>query len=289
MKTISQVAKLTGISVRTLQYYDEIGLLKPTALTESGYRLYSDAALEQLQQILFFKELDFSLKDILNILQKPDYEKAEIYRSQKALLSLKRNRLSKLIRLLERLEKGEHCMSFQEFDLSEYIAALELFKAEKKEDVIRYWGSMERFEQLIRSVKEHESDAARIAVRQYGSIERYTEAMKYNLEHFSELMKKSETLRENAEEILQKSEMLFFRLTADQTQDVSSPRIQSVLQEIMDFSQETNIGIDMGDGYWDMVAEAYSQDPARAVIDQKYGTGASDYIARALRYYLDAR
>ena len=59
MKTVSQVAKLTGISTRTLQYYDEIGLLKPSGLTSSGYRLYDDETLQALQQILFFKELGF--------------------------------------------------------------------------------------------------------------------------------------------------------------------------------------------------------------------------------------
>ena len=64
MRTVKEVADLTGISVRTLQYYDEIGLFKPTQVTEAGYRLYDDPALEVLQQILFFKELDFSLKDI---------------------------------------------------------------------------------------------------------------------------------------------------------------------------------------------------------------------------------
>ncbi len=63
MRTISQVAELTGISTRTLQYYDEIGLLKPSELTESGYRLYDDEALQKLQQILFFKELGFKLKE----------------------------------------------------------------------------------------------------------------------------------------------------------------------------------------------------------------------------------
>ena len=71
MKRISQVAKLTGVSVRTLQYYDEIGLLKPTELTPSGYRLYDDDALQTLQQILFLKELDFPLKEIREILENP--------------------------------------------------------------------------------------------------------------------------------------------------------------------------------------------------------------------------
>ncbi len=136
MKTISQVASLTGISTRTLQYYDEIDLLKPSELTPSGYRLYNDEALEKLQQILFYKELNFKLNEIKEILQKPEYDKIEAFKKQKKLLSLKRSRIDKLIALLERLEKGESCMSFKEFDLSEYIEALEQFKNEKSEEVV---------------------------------------------------------------------------------------------------------------------------------------------------------
>ena len=121
MQTISQVAKLAGISTRTLQYYDEIGLLKPSNLTPSGYRLYNDEALQKLQQILFFKELDFKLKDIRDILEKPDFDRTAVFKKQKELLLLKRNRTDRLIKLLDRLEKGEQCMSFKEFDLSDYI------------------------------------------------------------------------------------------------------------------------------------------------------------------------
>ena len=114
MKTISQVAGLTGISTRTLQYYDEIGLLKPSETTAKGYRLYGDEALERLQQILFFKELDFKLNEIKEILRTPDFDKLSAYRNQKKLLTLKRDRLDKLIALLEKLERGEPCMSFEE-------------------------------------------------------------------------------------------------------------------------------------------------------------------------------
>ncbi len=92
MRTISQVAELTGVSTRTLQYYDEIGLLKPSELTESGYRLYDDEALQKLQQILFFKELGFKLKEIKEILQKPDFDRIKAFKRQKELLLLKRNR-----------------------------------------------------------------------------------------------------------------------------------------------------------------------------------------------------
>ena len=73
MMTVNEVSKLTGVSIRTLQYYDRIGLLNPAGRTEAGYRLYDDAALERLQQILLFRELEFPLKDIRKILQSPSF------------------------------------------------------------------------------------------------------------------------------------------------------------------------------------------------------------------------
>lgn len=68
MMTVNEVSKMTGVSIRTLQYYDNIGLLKPSGRTDTGYRLYDDTALERLQQILLFRELEFSLKDISRII-----------------------------------------------------------------------------------------------------------------------------------------------------------------------------------------------------------------------------
>ena len=93
MKSISQVAKLTGVSIRTLQYYDEIGLLKPSELTAAGYRMYDDGALQTLQQILFFKELGFPLREIKVILKKPDFDRIAAFKKQKELFLLKRGRL----------------------------------------------------------------------------------------------------------------------------------------------------------------------------------------------------
>ena len=188
MRTISQVAELTGISTRTLQYYDEIGLLKPSELTESGYRLYDNEALQKLQQILFFKELGFKLKEIQEILQKPDFDRIKAFKKQKEMLLLKRNRTDRLIQLLSRLEKGEQYMSFKEFDLSDYITALEDFKNNSTDDVIKYWGSIENFDMFIQKIKDDESEVAKLTIQQFGSIEKYTEAMKHNLEHFSEPM-----------------------------------------------------------------------------------------------------
>ena len=285
MRTISQVAELTGISTRTLQYYDEIGLLKPSKLTESGYRLYNDEALQKLQQILFFKELGFQLKEIKEILQKPGFDKIKAFKRQKELLLLKRNRTDRLIQLLNRLEKGEQCMSFKEFDLSDYITALEDFKNNSTDDVIRHWGSIENFDMFIQKIKDNEAEAAKLAVQQFGSIEKYTEAMKHNLEHFSELM--DTQLTEEVKEIGKQSDILYERLTADLSEDVSSSKIQSIVQEIWSFIQEnsTNISISCSKSYMNMLINAYSGDYIKSMTDSKYGKGASDYIVKAFRYY----
>ncbi|RGU95836.1 MerR family transcriptional regulator [Clostridium sp. AF15-17LB] len=285
MKTTRQVAELTGVSTRTLQYYDEINLLKPSELTPSGYRLYDDEALQKLQQILFFKELDFKLKEIRDILEDSDFDNIKAFRKQKELLELKRKRLDKLIALLGRLEKGEPCMSFKEFDLSEYVEALETFKSEKEDDVIKYWGSVEKFNEFIQKIRDDDGHIAELAVKQFGSVEKYTEAMKYNLEHFSELMEKSEELADRKDELMQKSDALFARLTSDLTRDVTTGEIQDIVREIIEDVTKNSLGVDMGDGYWDIVIESCSHDTVRKIYDKKYGAGASDYIADALRYY----
>ena len=285
MRTTSQVAKLTGISVRTLQYYDEINLLNPSQLTSSGYRLYDDEDLKKLQQILFFKELDFKLKEIKAIIGQPDYCQIEVYKKQKKLLSLKRDRLNRLISLLDKLEKGESRMSFTEFDLSEYIDALEQFKTSEPDQIIKYWGSVESFDKLIEKVKEDEPHLAQLAVKQFGSVEKYTEAMKNNLAHFSELMEQADGMRESIDTLMKKNDDLHVRLTADMDREVSSPEVQRALQEIIELSQDSLMGMAVGDGYWNMVIESYENEINKAITEQKYGEGASDYIADALRYY----
>ena len=285
MKTISQVASITGISTRTLQYYDEIDLLKPSELTPSGYRLYDDEALQKLQQILFYKELNFKLNEIKEILQKPEYDKIEAFKKQKKLLSLKRNRIDKLIALLEKLEKGETCMSFKEFDLSEYIEALEQFKMDKSDEVIRHWGSLENFSQFIQKIRDDEPKLAQLAVKQFGSVEKYTEVMKYNLEHFSELMDQINEVSQNADDILKKRDELFLQLTADMSKDPASEEIQGIVKEIVEFTNKNNSIVDMGEGYWDFVIDSYLSDTAGPITDAKYGDGSAAYIARALQIY----
>ena len=229
MKSISQVARLADVSVRALQYYDEIGLLKPSELTASGYRMYDDDALQTLQHILFFKELGFPLKEIKRILGKPDFDRIAAFKKQKELFLLKRDRLDRLIQLLERLEKGEECMSFQEFDLSDYIDALENFKSNQAEAVIQHWGSIENFDMFIQKIKKDEDQVAKLAIQQFGSIEKYTEEMKHNLEHFSEIME--DWYSQVPEEMLKEDK--FLKLASHQGEDAGSEPVQGIVEEII--------------------------------------------------------
>lgn len=105
MKTVKQVSKLTGISVRTLHHYDAIGLLKPAKVTEAGYRLYDDKALKRLQNILLFRELQFPLKEIKAILDSPDFDPSEAIQQQIKLLELQRNHIERLISFAREIQQ----------------------------------------------------------------------------------------------------------------------------------------------------------------------------------------
>ena len=117
MKTVKEVSKLTGVSVRTLHHYDAIGLLKPTRVTEAGYRLYDDAKLQRLQSILLFRTLRFSLKDIQRILDSPSFDPKDALGQQLAMLELQRQQLEETIAHVRRMkETGVITMNFNAFN-----------------------------------------------------------------------------------------------------------------------------------------------------------------------------
>ena len=138
MKTVHEISDLTGLSIRTLQYYDKTGLLKPAAYSEAGYRLYDESSLMKIQQIMLFRELEFPLKDIKTILDDPDFDKAKALEAQIELLKLKKEQIDKLIVYAELLLKnGGNDMDFDAFDkskLKEY--------AEKARET---WGNTEAY------------------------------------------------------------------------------------------------------------------------------------------------
>ena len=126
MMTVNEVSKLTGVSIRTLQYYDKIGLLHPANYTEAGYRLYDNTALETLQQILLFRELEFPLKDIKEIISSPDFDRSKALEQQIELLKLKKEHIENLIDLALGIKAiGVKPLKFDAFDtrkIDEYAA-----------------------------------------------------------------------------------------------------------------------------------------------------------------------
>ena len=119
MMTVNEVSKLAGVSIRTLQYYDKIGLLHPTGHTDAGYRLYDDTDLERLQHILLFRELEFSLKDIASIINSPDFDRTKALEQQIEMLKLKREHIDNLMNFALGIKLlGVKHMDFKAFDRS---------------------------------------------------------------------------------------------------------------------------------------------------------------------------
>ena len=143
---IEEFAKLSGVSVRTLHYYDEIGLLMPAFVDKTtGYRYYDENSLLRMQEILFYRELDFSLKSIREILSSANYDARKSLEEQKVLLTIKKERLERLISSIDDAMKGENVM--HAFDNSEF----EKHKVETQEK----WGNTEAYQQHTEKTKNY--------------------------------------------------------------------------------------------------------------------------------------
>ena len=288
MMTVKQVANLTGVSVRTLQFYDEIGLLKPAGLTEAGYRLYDENTLETLQQILFFKELDFTLKEVKTIMDNPQFDKMNAFIKQRELIQLKRDRLNALIELLDKLIKGEKCMDFKKFDMTDYFNALNEYRQNNSEEIVKQFGSLESFDEMLTMMRSREDEIGEMAVKQYGSIENYTKAAQKNLARF--LADGPAFSRTEALSLAEKTEALTRKLTADLTKDPADPGIREITAGLITLTEESNKGTDMGDNYWEFMAELYRTNPAYIEANnKKYGPGASEFISKAIKACLEAQ
>ena len=138
MRTVKEVSKLTGISIRTLHHYDAIGLLKPSRITEAGYRLYDDEALVRLQSILLFRQLKFPLQDIRRMLDSPDFDPTDALTQQIEMLELQRKQLDAIIAHARQIQRtGVTTMNFSAFDTTE----IDRHTAEAK----RKWGKTDAY------------------------------------------------------------------------------------------------------------------------------------------------
>ena len=156
MMTVNEVSKLTGVSIRTLQYYDTIGLLPPTKYTEAGYRLYDDTAMERLQQILLFKELEFPLKEIKTIIDAPNFDRSKALEQQIQLLTMKKEHLETLINFARRIKTtGVNKMDFNVFDTTK----MDEYARRAKEQ----WGQTSEYKEYEENVNNQSLDAQKMA------------------------------------------------------------------------------------------------------------------------------
>lgn len=276
MKTVKDVSEITGISIRTLRYYDEIGLLKPTKLTEAGYRLYDNKAVEKLQEIMFFRELEIPLIDIKKIMDNPNYDKEQALLTQKSLLEQKRNRLNGIIELITDVMKGVNTMSFGAFSNEEVQKmvnhTLECMSKESLDKLVEEYGSIEKCKEHLASGFANEQAIVDL-LKWYGSKEKAMEAVMQSTG--------------NAEEIVQGQDKnakiyeLFMEAKKVGNMDMAHSAVKMLAENyktMFMLDNARNILIDL--------AKEYSSNEKLAEItDKQYGVGCAEYVANAIKVY----
>jgi len=277
MKTIKEAAGITGLSIRTLRYYDEIGLLKPAQLSETGYRLYDQKSLEKLQQIMFFRELEVPLAKIKVLMESSDCDREQLLKIQKVFLEKKRNRLNGLIHLISDVMEGANTMSFEEFSEDDIQKILEhtlsCFTKEELDNKIREFGSLKKYKEHMASGFQNEQVVHDI-INIYGSKEKAIDAVLQS----SGNQNKSDEQRNRNEEVYQKL------MQAKETGN--SILEQEAISRLEDFYKDM-LKLDNARTFLLELAKEYLQKEKLAeATDRQYGEGSSEFIAHAIqRYY----
>lgn len=279
MRTVKDVSELTGISVRTLHYYDEIGLLKPTTCSDAGYRLYDDKALETLQQILFFREFDMPLKEIKSILESPEFDKDKVLASQMRMLELKRDRLNRLIGTIKDILKGENAMSFEVFSKTDiekmYTLMLENMGETQRDVLKEQYGDLVKFKEsfLEKAGSGQAQQNYQKMIEWYGSKDRALDSVK-NTEPgdvFNSYQKRSEAL--------------YKKLAESKGKDVNAFEVKQIVGE-MDFVWKQLYQMEDVSGLMLEMAELYeTNEDMIKYYDTAYGDGAAEFLGRAIRAF----
>lgn len=278
MRTVKEISDLTGISVRTLHYYDEIGLLKPTEKSDAGYRLYDDKALETLQQILFFREFDISLKEIKAVLDNPALERNQILQVQRKMLVTKKERMERLIASIDDILKGENKMDFTIFTKTEveemFQTMLEHMPENMRNIAIKEFGSIEQWKKHYMEVvssEEMQKGYAKV-VEWYGGKDKFLSVARTPVSK-----EVGESYNKRIEAILQK-------LIAKQNCDIDSFEVKELVGEY-GFVMKQLAQIKEEKGFMMAQTQYYRNEQIKPMIDEKYGEGASDFFAQAIENY----
>lgn len=278
MRTVKEISDLTGISVRTLHYYDEIGLLKPTEKSDAGYRLYDDKALETLQQILFFREFDISLKEIKAVLDNPALERNQILQVQRKMLVTKKERMERLIASIDDILKGENKMDFTIFTKTEveemFQTMLEHMPENMRNIAIKEFGSIEQWKKHYMEVvssEEMQKGYAKV-VEWYGGKDKFLSVAR------------TPVSKEVAESYNKRIEAILQKLIAKQNCDIDSFEVKELVGEY-GFVIKQLAQIKEEKGFMMAQAQYYRNEQIKPMIDEKYGEGASDFFAQAIENY----
>ena len=278
MRTVKEISDLTGISVRTLHYYDEIGLLKPTEKSDAGYRLYDDKALETLQQILFFREFDISLKEIKAVLDNPALERNQILQVQRKMLVTKKERMERLIASIDDMLKGENKMDFTIFTKTEveemFQTMLEHMPENMRNIAIKEFGSIEQWKKHYMEVvssEEMQKGYAKV-VEWYGGKDKFLSVAR------------TPVSKEVAESYNKRIEAILQKLIAKQNCDIDSFEVKELVGEY-GFVMKQLAQIKEEKGFMMAQAQYYRNEQIKPMIDEKYGEGASDFFAQAIENY----
>ncbi len=278
MMTVKEISELTGISVRTLHCYDEIGLFTPTEKSEAGYRLYDDKALEDLQQILFFREFDIPLKEIKAVMENPDLDRNQILQMQKNMLVAKKTRMERLISSIDDILKGENKMDFAVFSKTEieemFQAMLEHMPEDMKEISIREFGSIEQWKEHYMEVVSREEMQKSYAkmIEWYGGKEEYLSTVK------------NPVSKEVADSYAKRIEVILEKMITKIGCPVDSFEVKELVAEygfvMKQFSQMKEER-----GMMLSVAHSYQDSMVKSKIDEKYGEGAADFFTEAIEAF----
>ena len=278
MMTVKEISEITGISIRTLHYYDQIGLFKPTDKSEAGYRLYDDDALKQLQQILFFREFDIPLKEIKSVMENPDLDSNYILQMQRNMLIAKKERIERLINRIDDILKGEDKMDFEVFnkkEIEELFCIMVSYMPEKlRETAAQEFGGMEQWkEHYIETVSgENVQKCYLKMVEWFGGKEKYVSSVKHPIS------------KEVAESYLKRIDEILKKLFARRDFGINSFKVKEVVGEygfvtkqLYQLKDETGMMLSL--------AQSYCNDDVKISTDEKYGEGASEFFAQAIKNF----
>lgn len=246
--TVNQLAKLASISVRTLHHYDQVGLLKPALLRKNGYREYGETELLKLQQILFFRELDFPLEDIKRIMSSPSFNTRQALLDHRNMIELKKKRLSGLIKAIDKtLIQLDKKKPMDEQDLKEtYDTFGEDIVKKYAEEVKQRWGNTEAYKE---------------------SMERYSKMTKADMEKYKT---DSDIFMKKAAEV--------------SVHGALSPEFQEIIGQHFNALRtwyEPNFEMYRG------MAKMYVEDPRFTAYYEKYKPGLAKIFSEAMLHYAD--